>query len=167
MPPRKADKSRHHESTKAPHNFQVTREPLAAADPPEEIPLEDWGRHGPHVTDALFPEWTVDALEGEDWFSANDLFVDDNFGTQALPYWLRAETAGWVRAREFIQGKNNSQCDDLIADQKGGEENVTKLKNEETGQSNSQWLRGRFIPACHLASRNAHWGYSWGRDSRP
>ena len=96
MPPKKTDKNKIQEPVRTPQSFDVSRDPLPAVVPPCIPTTEDLDGYAPRVSDALFPEWAVEGLEDEDWHSVDDLFVDHDFGTEALPAWVRVETAGWA-----------------------------------------------------------------------
>lgn len=109
MPPKKIDKGKGQDPLKTPQNFEAIRVSLPVIDPPEEVPVVDSVGFEPRVTDALLPEWTQDALDGEDWHSEDDVFLDNEFGLEALPSWLQNETKEWVRACDFILGKVNLQ----------------------------------------------------------
>lgn len=76
--------------------------PLPTIDPPDDIPAIDWAGFRPRVTDALLPEWTLDTLNSEDWHTTDDAYMDNDFGLEALPFWVQNETTGWVRACDFI-----------------------------------------------------------------
>ena len=134
MPPKKTDKNKIQEPVRTPQSFDVSRDPLPAVVPPCIPTTEDLDGYAPRVSDALFPEWAVEGLDDEDWHSVDDLFVDHDFGTEALPAWVRVETAGWVRACDFVQSKSlqhaefTDQNNQKNEEKKGG---GTRTKSKE------------------------------------
>jgi len=67
----------------------------------------------PHIKSALFPEWDADALVTEDWHDSNTPFVDEDFGSDALPPWLSdCKPTAWVRAFGFLSNDKSTENND-------------------------------------------------------
>ena len=67
----------------------------------------------PRVADALLPKWPHE-LEGERWFSTDDAYVDQEFDLEALPFWLRDTSVGWVRAPSLSSQSAQSASSEIL-----------------------------------------------------
>ena len=154
MPPKKAEKSKVQDPAKTPHNYEVTREPLPSTDPPTEVSAtKDWDGYSPLVTDALFPEWVEGELDNEEWHSESDAFVDNLFDTDALPFWVRANTVGWERACDFVWGRQADLNPDGIR-QAETTDNSYKGRDAEQqglGEIDVDDSTGKRLPRCFAA----------------